>query len=171
MTKNMLISWLEQNDALMEKAASLLAEGLIESLICDVKDLKDEPMLRNATDLAECDEHDLSSLLSLLDARRDISMSYDYIYGEVESGPYSIKEWNKKERGYGGVRDVFTSWLEDNYEEVLPEDVLKAVRERHDVACVVDANAYGGGGYEVLHDMYYEAKVKATEIIKRELSN
>lgn len=169
MTKNMIIGWLERNDAAMEKAAGELATGIIEVFIGEVKDLKDDKMLQNATDLQECDGYDIEMFYSLLQKRSELSYDYSYVYGNKDSEPYSIKQWNKKEIGYGGVRFIFESWCEEVYEEVLPEDLLKAVRERHDVACIVNSQAYGGGGYEVMQDLYIAAREKVAEIIKQQL--
>lgn len=171
MTKDMINAWLERNDEAMDKAATILAVAIIENIICDPDKLKDEVMLRNATDLAECSEHDICQLYSLLNERWELSRDYDYTYGKLESGPYSIKEWNRKERGHGGVKDLFINWCEENYDEVLPEQLLREVRERRDVACVVNAFAYGGGGYEVMQDLYHAAKVKVAETVKKQFSD
>ena len=169
MNKDIINSWLERNDEAMQKAAEWLSSGPIETFICYQKYLKGDSMLRNATDLEACDEHDIETFFSLLDEKYKLSWNYDSTYGELDAHPYSIREWNKREKGYGGVRSIFTEWCNENYQEVLPEELLTAVRERHDVACIVNANAYGGGGYEVLQDLFLAAKVKVAETIKREL--
>jgi hypothetical protein len=171
MTKDMINGWLERNDEAMDRAADWLAEGLIETFICKMEDLKDEAMLRNATDLADCDEYDIEVFFSLLNRKYELSRDYDYTYGTLDSQPFSIKEWNRKEKGFGGVRCVFSEWCDDHYQEVLPEDLLSAVRERHDVGCIVNAYAYGGGGYEVIQDLFLAARKKLTETIKKQILN
>lgn len=169
MMKDVINVWLERNDKAFAEAAELLASGIIEAIICDVKDLKDVEMLRNATDLAECDYSDITMFFSLLDAKWALNASYDSVYGKLDKEPYSIKDWCKKELGYGGYKDVFDKWLEDNYEEVLVGDLLTAVNERKAVGCIVNSTAMGGGGFEVISDLFLAAKKKVVEIIKLSL--
>lgn len=166
--KDVINVWLERNDKAFAEAVELLASGIIETIICDVKDLKDDEMLRNATDLAECDYNDITMFFSLLDAKWTLNASYDSVYGKLDKEPYSIKDWCKKELGYGGYKDVFDKWLDDNYEEVLEGDLLTAVNERKAVGCIVNSTAMGGG-FEVISDLFLAAKKKVVEIIMREL--
>lgn len=169
MTKDSISAWLGRNDEQMKKAADILADGLLRDV---VGDLSEDTMLRNATDIEECDGHDLEVFFSLLQRSWEMGIeSYRSTFGSLEEKPYSMKEFNRKHLGHGAIREVFGKWLEDNYSVELPADLLAAFDKRCKVAGIVYEDALGGGDYEELCDLFGEAKAKAVEKIKRQLGN
>jgi len=44
-------------------------------------------------------------------------------------------------------------YVEENWDAVLDNELVNAINERYDVACIINANQYGGGGYEVIRDL------------------
>ena len=172
MTRDSINVWLEHNDKQMEKAAEVLAGILLTQFVCEKKELKDDKVLLNATDLQECDYDDLDEFYSLLQQKWESSIdSWRRVIDKLEVHPFSIKTWNEKERGYGSIAMVFDKWCNENAESNLPDELLDAVHQRYDVACIVNAKSLGGGGYEMMQDLYRQAKEKLTETIKRELKH
>ena len=167
MAKDIISGWMECNDKAMEKASDLLAVGIIETFIGKVNEIKDEKLLQNATDLQECDRVDIQLFFSLLQKKHEEAYGRG-VYSELEAKHYSIKQWSKKEKGYGDVKLLFDAWCEENYEDVLPDEILRAFNERCEVACIVNAQALNGGGYEVKQDLFIAAIEKVAEIIKQQ---
>ena len=162
MTKDFINRWLERNDEAMAQAAGVLAPELIEELIGD---LKEDTLLHHATDLAECDEHDIGMFFSILDDEWKTygSGAYGRMTDKLKE-PFCIKSFNSSH--HGCVRDLFDNWLDENYEQLLSDELLTAVRERCDVGRIVNSKALGGGGFEVLSDLFHMTEVKVLDAIK-----
>lgn len=168
MTKETVITWLGRNDEQIRKAADILADGLLRDV---VGGLGEDAMLRNATDLKECDRHDVETFFSLLQRIWETGTgSYCSTIERLEDKPYSMKEFNRRELGYGGLREVFGKWLDENYRVELTDDLLAAVDSRCDIAGIVSASALGGGAYEELCDLFAAAKDRVVEKIKQQLT-
>ena len=165
MTKESICEWIDLNDKQIEKAADILADGLIRDI---VGNLDEDKMLRNASDLEECEEYDFILFFSLVQMywERGID-SYREKVGALEEKPYSIKEFNKKNGGYGAMPDVFLKWFDDNYRDELPRELLSAVDKRCEIARIVNDNAFGGGDFEEAADLLRMANKKAIEKIKK----
>ena len=165
MTKESICEWIDLNDKQIEKAADILADGLIRDI---VGDLDEDEVLRNATDLGECDGHDFSLFFSLVQMywERGIDVYREKV-GALEKNPYNIKEFNKKNVGYGAMPDVFLKWLNDNYRDELPHERLFAIDKRCEMAHIVNANAFGGGGFEESIDLFRMVRENIVEKIKK----
>lgn len=46
--------------------------------------------------------------------------------------------------------DIVELEVHECWQDVLEEDLVNAIYDKYDIACVTHKNCYGGGGYEVL---------------------
>ena len=145
--------WKKKNDELFAKAMDVLADYVIEEYVCD-GDLKD------ATDLQECDGHDIQLFYFLLNDDRFCHCP------EIPDGSFSIKEFNRRHTGHLGVKGIFEDYAHDIWEDCLDDDVREAVCDRIEVGRIVDKYAYGGGGFEVERDLEIGVRDRVAEKIK-----
>ena len=54
----------------------------------------------------------------------------------------------------------------DCWQDVLNDDLLKAVYDKYDVACVSHKNCYGGGGFEVLRELEIDVRDNVLNILQ-----
>jgi hypothetical protein len=67
--------------------------------------------------------------------------------------------------------DCVENEVEDSWQYVLNDDLLDAVYDRRDVACVTHKYCYGGGGFEVLRQLQMDVRDNVLNILKNEQSN
>ena len=113
------------------------------------------PGRKNAIDLNECDGDDIQELLSCV----------DNIGTDIFDKPYKIKSLIPKccSKYY---RPVIEELVEEDYQDVLDDELLDAVYDRYDVQSIVNKNAYGGGGYEVLKQFSNAVKERVADKLK-----
>ena len=80
-------------------------------------------------------------------------MYADIIANEWPEGTFSIKEFNKKNTGYLGVKSIFEDYVDDIWEDCLDDDIKEAVYDRIEVGKIIDKYCLGGGGFEVERDL------------------
>ena len=71
----------------------------------------------------------------------------------VELAKIAIEEFGTLEEYDGDKFDYkaeIERYVEENWDAVLDNELVNAINERYDVACIINANQYGGGGYEVI---------------------
>lgn len=125
----------------------------------------------NATDLKECDYDDIQTYYSIKDCAYDslcntLAMTIDNYVAK----PFSIKEFNKKfEKDAGNFNYVFEDWITENWENTLPQYLVDAINQQYDVASIINAEAYGGGGYEFIQDLKRCTMKRVVEIIKESI--
>ena len=124
-------------------AAEKLADGVIENIYWD--------FLKNATDLDECDNSEISWIISL--ANDD-----EYFLNDLNSALYSIKDIFQKKKHIRCV-DVIDQWVDDNWEEFLDEDTVDALRDLFDTESILGKNKLNGGRYE----SYREFQILVTD--------
>lgn len=54
----------------------------------------------------------------------------------------------------------------DCWQDVLNDDLLEAVYDKYDVACVSHKNCYGGGGFEVLRELEMDVRDNVLNILQ-----
>ena len=152
-------SWLEQNNKDIAKAVNILSDIIMEDYV-------DLDCFRNATDLAECDYHDLQLADYLMDYYSDY---YPRMIDDMISGPYSIKEFITKKRvnimycqWERLTKEYWEEWLEDDYPELVD-----AVYNLRDISKITDKDLLGGGGFESMRDLEVGVAKAVTEKIKK----
>ena len=126
-----------------KSAAEKLADGVIENIYWD--------FLKNATDLDECDNSEISWIISL--ANDD-----EYSLNDLNSAPYSIKDIFQKKKHIRCV-DVIDQWVDDNWEEFLDENTVDALRDLFNTEAILGKNKLNGGRYE----SYREFQILVTD--------
>lgn len=56
--------------------------------------------------------------------------------------------------------------VRDGWEEILNDELVQAIHDKYDVACITHKYAYGGGGWEVLRDLEIDVKDNALNILR-----
>jgi hypothetical protein len=115
-----------------KSAAEQLAEEVLEYIYWD--------FLKNATDLDECDNIEITWIISL--ANHD-----KYILDDLNSALYSIKDIFQKKKHIRCV-DVIDQWVDDNWDEFLDEDTVDALYDLFDVGGILGKRQLNGGRYE-----------------------
>ena len=89
----------------------------------------------------------------------------DDIGTDIFGRPYKIKSLISKycNKYY---RPVIEELVEEEYQYVLDDKLLNAVYDRYDVQSIVNKNAYGGGGYEVLKEFSNAVKDRVADKLK-----
>lgn len=115
-----------------KSAAKKLADGVLENIYWN--------FLKNATDLDECDNKEITWVISL--ANDD-----EYFLNDLESALYSIKDIFEKKKHIRCV-DVIDQWIDDNWEEFLDEDTVNDLHDIFGTETILDKNKPNGGRYE-----------------------
>ena len=144
-------AWSSSNDEAVQKAIDLLSQAAIKEIVGDNVDF-----LKNAVDLQNCDYFDIQLFFSI-----DNSDIWDIV-----ERPFSIKRVNKK-YDYFSVGDVFEDFVEDNWQDVLPTDLVGKLCDRQDVASITHSDYYGGGSFEVMRDIEIGTAKKIAQTIKQ----
>ena len=63
--------------------------------------------------------------------------------------------------------DIIENEVHDCWQDILTNDILDAVYDKYDIACVTDKNCYGGGGYEVIRKLEMDVRDNVLNILKR----
>ena len=142
-----LNQWSQGNEDLFLRAVERMTDYVLENIGTDY--------FENAIDLNECDGDDIQELLSCV----------DNIGTDIFDKPYKIKSLISKycSKYY---RPVIEELVEENYQDVLDDELLDAVYDRYDVQSIVNKNAYGGGGYEVLKQFSNAVKDRVADKLK-----
>ena len=111
-------------------------------------------LIRFSTDLDSCDFTDIQWFFSILSER----------YFRFTK-PFSIKRFNKENKEYLG-HDIFEEYVADNWEDILPEDMVESIVDRMDVASITNRNDYGGGNYEVVRELQLGVAKRVCDKIK-----
>lgn len=115
-----------------KSAAEQLADEVLENIYWD--------FLKNATDLDECDNNEITWIISL--ANDD-----QYFLNDLDSALYSIKDIFQKKKHIRCV-DVIDQWVDDNWEEFLDEDTVDALRDLFDTGGILGKKQLNGGRFE-----------------------
>lgn len=67
--------------------------------------------------------------------------------------------------------DMVEDEVGDSWQDVLDSDLLQAIYDKYDVACVTHSNCYGGGGYEVLRELENDVKDNVLNILNNGQNN
>lgn len=67
--------------------------------------------------------------------------------------------------------DIVEDEVEDSWQDVLSDDLLEAIYDKYDVACVTNKSCYGGGGFEVLRELQMDVRDNVLNILKNGQSN
>lgn len=63
--------------------------------------------------------------------------------------------------------DIIENEVHNCWQDILTDDLLDAVYDKYDIACVTDKNCYGGGGYEVIRKLEMDVRDNVLNILKR----
>ena len=96
-----------------KSAAEQLADEVLENIYWD--------FLNNATDLDECDNNEITWIISL--ANDD-----QYFLNDLDAALYSIKDLFQKKK-HSRCVDVIDQWVDDNWQEFLDEDTVASIHE------------------------------------------
>ena len=119
-----------------KSAAAELAEAVMENIAWD--------FLKNATDIDECDNEEISWIISL--ANDD-----PYFCKDLDAELYSIKEIFQEKKHIRCV-DVIEQWVEDNWNEYLDEDTVDALNDFFDIGGILGKRQLNGGRFEAFRD-------------------
>jgi hypothetical protein len=119
-----------------KSAAEQLADGVLEDIYWD--------FLKNATDLDESDNNEITWIISL--ANDD-----QYFLNNLDAALYSIKDIFQKKKHIRCV-DVIDQWVDDNWEEFLDEDTVDALRDLFDTGGILGKKQLNGGRFESYRD-------------------
>ena len=119
-----------------KSAAAELADAVIESIAWD--------FLKNATDIDECDNAEISWIISL--ANDD-----PYFCKNLDAELYSIKDIFQKKKHIRCV-DVIDQWVEENWDEYLDEDTVDALNDLFDMGGILGKKQLNGGRFEAFRD-------------------
>jgi hypothetical protein len=131
-----------------KSAAEQLADGVLEDIYWD--------FLKNATDLDESDNNEITWIISL--ANDD-----QYFFNDLNAALYSIKDIFQKKKHIRCV-DVIDQWVDDNWEEFLDEDTVDALHDLFDTGGILGKRQLNGGRYESYRD--FQMLVSDIAIIK-----
>lgn len=67
--------------------------------------------------------------------------------------------------------DIIEDEVEDSWQDELSDDLLEAIYDKYDVACVTNKSCYGGGGFEVLRELQMDVRDNVLNILKNAQSN
>lgn len=113
-------------------AGDQLAVGVLEDI--------DWEFLKNATDLNECDNNEITWIISVANDDK-------YFLDDLNSALYSIKDIFQKKKHIRCV-DVIDQWVDDNWEDYLDEDTVDALYDLFDIGGILGKNKLNGGRYE-----------------------
>lgn len=134
-----------------EFAAEQLADEVLENIYWD--------FLKNATDLDECDNNEITWIISL--ANDD-----QYFLNDLNAELYSIKDIFQKKKHIRCV-DVIDQWVDDNWEEFLDEDTVDALHDLFDTGGILGKKQLNGGRYE----SYREFQMLVSDIAISKIKN
>ena len=144
-----ITSWSHSNTDTFTEAVEILSDSVLNDLLSgDVSEVE------LATDLDSCDFTDIQWFFSILSER----------YFRFTK-PFSIKRFNKENKEYLG-HDIFEEYVADNWEDILPEDMVESIVDRMDVASITNRNDYGGGSYEVVRELQLGVAKRVCDKIK-----
>lgn len=115
-----------------KSAAEQLANEVLENIYWD--------FLKNATDLDECDNNEITWIISL--ANDD-----QYFRNDLDAALYSIEDIFQKKKHIRCV-DVIDQWVDDNWDEFLDEDTVDALYDLFDTGGILGKRQLNGGRYE-----------------------
>ena len=115
-----------------KSAAAELATAVMEAIEWD--------FLKNATDLDECDNAEISWIISL--ANDDPHFCQD-----LDAELYSIKDIFQKKKPIRCV-DVIDQWVKENWDEYLDEDTVDALNDFFDMGGILGKKQLNGGRFE-----------------------
>lgn len=115
-----------------KSAGDQLAVGVLEDI--------DWEFLKNATDLNECDNNEITWIISV--ANHD-----KYFLNDLSSAIYSIKDIFQKKKHIRCV-DAIDQWVDDNWEDYLDEDTVDALYDLFDIGGILGKYQLNGGRYE-----------------------
>lgn len=115
-----------------KSAAEQLADEVLENIYWD--------FLKNATDLDECDNNEITWIISL--ANDD-----QYFRNDLDAELYSIKDIFQKKKHIRCV-DVIDQWVDDNWDEFLDEDTVDALYDLFDTGGILGKRQLNGGRFE-----------------------
>lgn len=126
-------------------AGDQLAVGVLEDI--------DWEFLKNATDLNECDNNEITWIISVANDDK-------YFLDDLNSALYSIKDIFQKKKHIRCV-DVIDQWVDDNWEDYLDEDTVDALYDLFDIGGILGKNQLNGGRYE----SYREFQMLVSDIV------
>ena len=126
-------------------AGDQLAVGVLEDI--------DWEFLKNATDLNECDNNEITWIISVANDDK-------YFLDDLNSALYSIKDIFQKKKHIRCV-DVIDQWVDDNWEDYLDEDTVDALYDLFDIGGILGKNKLNGGRYE----SYREFQMLVSDIV------
>lgn len=115
-----------------KSAAEQLADEVLENIYWD--------FLKNATDLDECDNNEITWIISL--ANDD-----QYFRNDLDAALYSIEDIFQKKKHIRCV-DVIDQWVDDNWDEFLDEDTVDALYDLFDTGGILGKRQLNGGRFE-----------------------
>ena len=141
----------------IEKIVKSSADKLADIALDNI----DWEFLKNATDLNECDETDISRIISL--ANNDT-----YLIDELNEAPYNIQDICNKEKHVECI-DAIDSWVEENWEDYLEEDAIEALHDYFDIGGIVGKKQLNGGRFESFRDFQILVSSNVINKIKENL--
>ena len=145
--------YISNQDDLYSQAVDVMTEAVLDEYGFD-------EVLCDATDLQECDSDDIQNFCSLW---ADGNITDE----DLEDG-FSIKELISQQRPNSSVIEDF---VEENYQDVLPDELLDAIYDRKDVSSIVNKRQYGGGGFETIRDFALDVVEKVANEAKKTAFN
>ena len=136
-----------------KSAAEQLAIEVLENISWD--------FLKNATDLDECDNNEITWIISL--ANDDT-----YFCKDLNAELYSIKDIFQKKKHIRCV-DVIDQWVEENWQEFLDEDTVDALNDLFDMGGILGKKQLNGGRFEAFRDFQILVEENVINKIKEAL--
>ena len=115
-----------------KSAAEKLADGVLENIYWN--------FLKNATDLDECDNNEITWIISL--ANDD-----EYFLNDLDSALYSIKDIFQKKK-HIRCTNAINQWVDYNWEEYLDEDTVNALYDLFGAEPTLGKNKLNDKQYE-----------------------
>lgn len=143
---------LNRLETTVEAAADELVEYVLDDIYWD--------FLKNATDLNECDDDDITFIISL--ANND-----KYLLEDLDE-PFSIAEIIQKKKHINYI-DIIDQWVEENWEDYLQEETVDALYDFFDIGGTLGKNELGGGRYESFRGFQMLVTNKVINKIKESL--
>lgn len=144
---------LNRLETTVEAAADELIEYVMENIYWD--------FLKNATDLNECDDDDITFIISL--ANND-----KYLLEDL-SEPFSIAHIIQMKKHINNYIDVIDEWVEENWDDYLQEETVDALYDFFDIGGTLGKNELGGGRYEAFRSFQMLVASKVINQIKENL--
>lgn len=121
-----------------------LVDKAIEEMTSNAIDNIDYEFLSNADDLKKCKDNDIAFILNL-------TASDNYLLQKLDNEHFNVADVIKKYK-HVNVPSVIDTYVKDNWQDDLDDDVVDALNDFFDIGGIVNKTMLNGGKFEAFRD-------------------